>query len=233
MPSESLQQCLDAGRQRLYPSLTNPNYLVLRRRREIFATWAKSLPGSQLRVLDIGGRHQPYRPLFDAKIKSYVAIDVLPTPLVNVIGRGETLPFNNGAFDLVIATQVFDYFEQPCLVAAEILRVLKPEGCLLMSVPAVAPRFAGGERWRYLPDGLRTLLSAFSQVEIVPEIFSVGSFFRTLNLYLTLFAKYAWLRAALSYSIVPVLNLTGQCLEAVSRSENDEFTANYSVMAKK
>jgi SAM-dependent methyltransferase len=231
MPSESLQQCLDVGRQRLYPSLTNPNYLVLRRRREIFAAWAKSVPGSQLRVLDIGGRYQPYRPLFEAKIGSYVAVDILSTPLVNVIGRGETLPFNDGSFDLVIATQVFDYFEQPCLVAAEIHRVLKPGGCLLMSAPAVAPRFAGGERWRYLPDGLRTLLSAFAQIEIVPEIFSVGSFFRTLNLYLTLFAKYGWLRAALSYSLVPVFNLTGQCLEGVS--DNDEFTANYSVMAKK
>ena len=231
MPSESLQQCQEVGRQRLYPSLTNPNYLVLRRRREIFAGWAQSLPGAQLQVLDIGGRYQPYRPLLEAKVKSYVAVDILSTPLVNVMARGEALPFGDASFELVIATQVFDYFEQPFAVAAEIHRVLKPGGHLLLSSPAMAPRFAGEERWRYLPGGLRTLMSAFKQVEIVPELYSVGSLFRTLNLYVTHFAKYRWLRSVLSYSLVPVLNLAGKCLEFVS--DNDEFAANYSLMAKK
>ena len=193
--------------------------------------WAKNLPGTQLQVLDIGGRYQPYRPLFEAKIKSYVAIDILSTPLVNVIGRGEALPFAGASFDLVIATQVFDLFERPSLVAAEIRRVLKAGGCLLMSVPAVAPRFAGEERWRYLPGGLQTLLSEFSQVEIVPESRSVASFFRMLNLYLTLFAKYDWIRAVLSCSVVPAFNLAGQYMESLSK--NDDFTTNYSVMAKK
>ena len=193
--------------------------------------WAKNLPGTRLQVLDIGGRYQPYRSLFEAKIKSYVAIDILSTPLVNVIGRGEALPFAGASFDLVIATQVFDLFERPCRVAAEIHRVLKAGGCLLMSVPAVAPRFAGEERWRYLPAGLQTLLSEFSQVEIVPENRSVASFFRMLNLYLMLFAKYDWIRAMLNCSVVPAFNLAGQCMESLSK--NDDFTANYSVMAKK
>ena len=47
---------------RLYPSLTNPSYLVLRSRRLLFSNWTRTL-GNNLTVLDVGGRYQPYRPL--------------------------------------------------------------------------------------------------------------------------------------------------------------------------
>jgi SAM-dependent methyltransferase len=233
MGNESLQQCLELARKRLYPSLTNPNYLVLRRRREVMSRWIEGLPGKEWRVLDIGGRYQPYRPLLEEKTKFYVALDVLRTPLVDVIGRGESLPFEAGSFDLVLATQVFEYFEQPHAAAAEIHRILKPGGCLLMSVAAVAPRFVDEEHWRYLPAGLRSLLSPFSRVEILPELSSVGSFFRTLNFSLSLFAKYNWLRQALHYTAVPVLNLIGLQFETLVHSQNDQLAANYSALAQK
>jgi SAM-dependent methyltransferase len=233
MGNESLQQCLELARKRLYPSLTNPNYLVLRRRREVMSRWIEGLPGKEWRVLDIGGRYQPYRPLLEEKTKFYVALDVLRTPLVDVIGRGESLPFEAGSFDLVLATQVFEYFEQPHAAAAEIHRILKPGGCLLMSVAAVAPRFVDEEHWRYLPAGLRSLLSPFSRVEILPELSSVGSFFRTLNFSLSLFAKYNWLRQVLHYTAVPVFNLIGLQSETLVHSQNDQLAANYSALAQK
>jgi SAM-dependent methyltransferase len=233
MATESLQQCLEVARKRLHPSLTNPNYLVLRRRRELISRWVESLPGREWRVLDIGGRYQPYRPLLEPKTKSYIALDVIPTPLVNVIARGESLPFATGSFDLVIATQVFEYFEQPRAAAAEIHRVLKSGGCLLMSVAAVAPRFVDEEHWRYLPAGLRFILSPFSRVEIIPEVFSVGSFFRTVNLSLSLFANYNWLRRALHYTVVPMLNIVALQFETFAGNKNDQLAANYSALAQK
>ena len=233
MPIETLDQCLATARDRLYPSIFNPNYLVLRRRREIFTNWLSTLSGTGWRILDIGGRYQPYRPLMDGKIGSYTAIDIQETPLVNVVGRGESLPFANEAFDLVIATQVFDYFEAPHLAAAEVHRVLKPGGHLLISVPSFAPAFAEQERWRYLPAGLRTLFAAFSSLEIVPEVKSIGSFLRTLNLYLTMFPRPAWLRYGVSHSLVPLFNLVGWELERLIPSSNHSFAANYSVLVTK
>ena len=233
MANESLQECVDLARARLHPSLTNPNYLVLRRRRQLICQWVQSLPGQEWRVLDIGGRYQPYRPLAERKTKSYIALDIIRTPLVDVIGRGESLPFATGRFDLVIATQVFEYFPNPHLAAAEIHRILKSGGSLIMSVAAIAPRFVDEEHWRYLPAGLRSLLSAFSRVEIVPEVRSAGSFFRTLNLSFMLFARNKWLQQALRYTLVPVLNVVGIQLEALLRSQNDQLAANYSVLARK
>jgi len=100
-------------RRRLYPRITNPNFLVLRSRRIIFQSWINSIKGNNLRILDIGGRYQPYRSLFGNRVGKYVACDILKTELVDVIGSGEALPFASNTFDVVIATQVFEYFAHP------------------------------------------------------------------------------------------------------------------------
>src|ERR1700730_6903273 len=84
---------LRMGNDRLYPSLTNPNYLVLRARRMIFRNWLQGFDRQNLTILDVGGRYQPYRPLFEKRIVLYVALDVLKTELVDVVATGELLPF--------------------------------------------------------------------------------------------------------------------------------------------
>src|SRR6478735_7528037 len=109
----TLQQIDREGRERLYPSITNPSWLVLRKRREIFQQWVNRLPLSGLTVLDIVGRLQPYRPLLGARVARYVGLDLRPTPMVNILARGESLPLRNDAFDLVICTQVLQYATDP------------------------------------------------------------------------------------------------------------------------
>jgi SAM-dependent methyltransferase len=219
--------------RRLYPSLTEPNYLVLRARRLIFTDWIAQLPGSKLRILDVGGRYQPYRPLLNGRIEQYTSVDLLRTELVDVVASGEALPFQAETFDLVIATQVFDCFRDPCQAAMQIHRVLKPGGVLLMSVAAVAPRFADEEHWRFLPAGIRYVLSAFSKVEISPEVYSLGGLCRTLNVALNSFAKFGAVRKAFGVTLCPALNLLGLGLEWLKLTENDQFTPNYSVLARK
>src|SRR5215470_13218966 len=169
-------------RQRLYPAVTNRNFLVLRSRRVIFQSWISRIQGSALRVLDIGGRYQPYRRLFGDRVRSYVACDLLRTELVDVVASGESLPFAADAFDVVIATQVFEYFPEPRKAAEEVRYVLKPGGVLLMSVASTAPRFVDDECWRFTPKGIRATLRGFQDVEIIPETSSVGGLLRTANL---------------------------------------------------
>src|ERR1700751_2151546 len=123
------------GRERLYPSVTNPNWLVLRERRKILQAWLVNLPSESLHVLDVGGRIQPYRPLLADRLEHYVAIDIRPAPLVNVVAQGEHLPFPNDHFDLAICTQVLEYIAQPGQLISEIRRVLKPGGFLFLSTP--------------------------------------------------------------------------------------------------
>jgi SAM-dependent methyltransferase len=219
--------------QRLYPSLTDPNYLVLRARRLIFAQWIRQLPGDRLRILDVGGRYQPYRSLLQDRTERYIALDLARTQFVSVIGDGQALPFASQSFDLVIATQAFDYMRDPTLCVREILSVLKPGGVLLASLPAFAPRFADGERWRFTAPGLRTLFEAFPTLEIVPELHDPASLVRTINLAADGFIHYGPLRAIYRRTCCPMLNALGRALEGMHLTANDQFAANYSVRAQK
>jgi len=230
---QSLTGLLEIAHDRLCPSITNPNYLVLRRRRLILGQWLESIPGQSLAVLDIGGRYQPYRPLVQHRIQRYVALDVVTTPLVDVLGTGEQLPFKSDTFDLVLATGVFEYFPEPRVAAAEIHRILKPGGFLLMSVAAVCPRAADAEHWHYLPAGLKFVLAPFARTEIVPEVTSIGGFLRLNAWSLSIFAKYGFLRQILHHTLVPVLNIVGLGLEGAGLSHNDQVTGNYSALAQK
>jgi hypothetical protein len=107
---ETLEAVNGEGRERLHPSLTNPNWLVLRRRREIFRDGIARPEFQNLRVLDVGGRIQPYRPLLKGRISRYLAVDMRRTPLVNVVGRGEQISFAGEMLDLVICTRCWSTF---------------------------------------------------------------------------------------------------------------------------
>jgi SAM-dependent methyltransferase len=228
----TLDEVMQQGRERLFPSLTNPNWLVLRERRRIFERWLAKLPSAQIDVLDVGGRLQPYRALIADRVRQYIAVDLRRTPLVDVLARAEQLPVVSDRFDLVICTQMLEYVAQPRSVVDEIYRVLKPGGKFLLSVPSAAPD-AGEESWRMLPTGLRSILSGFQKVEVVAEGSSVLGFFRTVNVCLDMFARYPAARSFYRHSMAPLLNLTGALAEKISSSRNQQFTVNYSVLAEK
>ena len=226
-------QSLDrVAHSRLYPSLRNPNYLVLRARRLILSRYIQALRDG-LTVLDVGGRYQPYRPLLEGKTSKYLALDIEQTERVSVVGSGESIPFRDNTFDLVIATCVFDYIEKPYAAAGEIHRVLKPKASFMGSFGATVPRFGDDECWRFLPRGLRSLFSSFSQVTIVPEVSSVGGFCRLCNLGFRDFLKFRALQIVYEWSVCPLLNLIGLGLENARLTSNDVWTGNYTVIAVK
>jgi SAM-dependent methyltransferase len=218
---------------RLHPSITNPAYLVLRRRRIILDGWLRGISRDRLVVLDIGGRYQPYRPLIEGRIERYVALDVLRTEFVDVVGSGQTLPFKDDTFDLVIATGVFEYFAEPRVAASEVHRVLKPGGHLIMSVGGVTQRFVDLEHWRFLPAGLKSILEPFSKVTIVPEVTSAGGVMRFNAGALSSLARYEFLRQILHFTVVPLLNITGLALESAKITSNDQISSNFAALAEK
>lgn len=231
--AETLERDRREGQERLYPSLVNPNWLVLRKRREIFRRWLQRLPPGQLDVLDVGGRLQPYRALLEGRLLRYISIDLLSSALVDIVGHGEQLPLRSGQFDLVFCTQVLEFSPDPRRVIGEIHRVLKPGGSLFISSPAALPRTADEECWRFLPAGLRQLLAEFGEVEVVPEGGSVAGLFRTINVCMSIFLRYPAARSIFQTTLCPAINLTGAALETLSGGRNDQFAVNYSAWARK
>jgi SAM-dependent methyltransferase len=231
--SDTREQANREGRERLNPSLANPSWLVLRERRRLFSRWLTAVPGKELIVLDVGGRIQPYRPLLEARVGQYIAVDLRHTPLVSAIARAELLPMRDNQFDLVICTQVLEYISDPRQAIREIHRVLKPGGKLLLSVPAMFPRDSEEDAWRFLPCSLRMLLAPFRDVEILPEGSSIHGFFRTMALGVIYFARPAILTTLLRLTLIPLLNLGAVSLAFVFPVRNDEFAANFSAIAEK
>jgi SAM-dependent methyltransferase len=217
--------------QILNPKLNDPNFLVLRERRIIFSEWIKNLPQHEIQVLDVGGRLQPYRSLLGDRIRLYVAIDPVLEGMLDIVAVGEHLPFLDENFDLAICTQVLNYTANPARVIAEIYRVLKPGGSLYLSAPAIFPRYHD-QRWRFMPDGLSVLLSSFSDVEVVPEGYSIAGLFRSINLFFDTFLQ-GKLALRLRKSIIfPAANLAGLIFDRFSHGKS-QFTTNYSYRATK
>ena len=191
------------------------------------------LPGTELTVLDVGGRLQPYRELLGPRAQRYTAVDIRRTPLVDVIATGEQLPFPQESFDLVICTQVLEYVPEPEKMLSEIHRVLRRGGTLILSVPAAQPRDAAEECWGFHPFGIRRLLAGFTDVQVVPEGGSIAGFFRTINACLNIFATYSPVRFLFTFTIFPFFNLVGFFFEKLAHSSNDQFTVNHSALARK
>jgi SAM-dependent methyltransferase len=84
-------------------------------------------------ILDCGaGRRSVYYP-------NVVNFEIVDYDTTDIIGVGESLPFNDCSFEAVISVAVLEHVRDPFKCAAEIVRVLKPGGKLLACAPFLAP----------------------------------------------------------------------------------------------
>lgn len=86
------------------------------------------------RVLDIGSGSRRYDHLFKAKV--ITAIDTVPEPDKNILpGDMHSLYYPNECFDSVVSFEVLCYSHDYQQALKEMLRVLKKDGNLLLSIP--------------------------------------------------------------------------------------------------
>ena len=100
------------------------------------------------RILDLGaGRHR--------RAPNVINLDIEPTPEIDLIGDGHSLPFKDNTFDAVISEAVLEHVHSPNRVVQEIHRVLKPGGYICVAVPFLQGYHASPhdyQRWTVLWD---------------------------------------------------------------------------------
>jgi SAM-dependent methyltransferase len=140
---------------------------------EAVAAAAAALPAGA-RVLDAGAGAAPYRPLFahcDYVTQDWPATVHSAARAADIVADLHDLPVAEHSFDFVLCTEVLEHVADPGRVLAELHRVLRPGGGLLLTVPFVGELHEEPhDHWRFTSHGLDGLLvrAGFAEARLRP-----------------------------------------------------------------
>jgi len=165
----------------------NPFFLARKGLWRAIGALAPHLRGA---LLDIGCGGKPYQALFKVQTYTGLEIDSPQARARKVADRfydGGEFPFESRSFDSAFCSQVLEHVFDPDRFIAEIVRVLKPGGTLLLTVPFVWDEHE--QPWdyaRYSSFGLKALLErhGLRLVEQHKLSADVGVLFQLINAYL-------------------------------------------------
>jgi SAM-dependent methyltransferase len=132
LPPETLEWI---RRTRRHPRLTQPDFLILRRLVQHLAAALRRFT-EPVAVLDVYCGTRPYEDLLPAG-SSVTGFDIDNHYGAADVTSDEFLPFGDGSFDLVLFTEGFFYLGDPDGAQAELRRVLRPGGSLVLTIPLV------------------------------------------------------------------------------------------------
>lgn len=150
-------------RQMFFPGklgvFVNPFYFARSGLRDAMSEFAPKLSG---RLLDVGCGSKPYQALF--AVDAYIGLDIdsevsRKRGMADHYYDGNIFPFADASFDSVLCNQVLEHVFNPDMFLGEVVRVLKPGGKLLLTVPFVWDEHEQPYDYaRYSSFGLRALL---------------------------------------------------------------------------
>ena len=145
--------------------------------------WLAS-PADRVRggVLDVGAGQQPFRPWYEPLADQVVAVDVVPAPGLAVQSYAVALPFADDSFDALLCTSVLEHVDDIERSVAEISRVVRPGGAVLVTAPFLYPTHeAPYDYWRTTHFGLVGLLERHGLV--VEDVAAQGGPFLLVSHY--------------------------------------------------
>jgi SAM-dependent methyltransferase len=143
------------ARRRLHPRIWDTDWLMLRGMAHVIHRIVVERVDPEHRVLDFGCGDAPYRALITARGASYHGADFDPGSEL-VIAADGSLTAQTASFDCVLSIQVLEHVRDLQTYFAEIARVLKPNGELILSTHGTWLYHPHPEdHWRWTRTGLK------------------------------------------------------------------------------
>lgn len=119
------------------------------------------LTSRRQRVVEVGSHdvNGSYRELLSGHDVEYIGVDMAPGPGVDVVIEDPyKLPFDTGSIDIVLSGQMLEHCEFFWLSFQEMVRIMAPQGFLLLIAPSSGPihRFPV-DCYRFYPDAYHAL----------------------------------------------------------------------------
>lgn len=145
------------------------------------------------------------------------------------------LPFPAQQFDSVVCLEVLEYVWTAEEALAEISRVLKPNGTLILSTPFLHRVDAPDDYWRFTEPALRSMLdkTGFDVLRWFAQGAALASAVNTLRYVISL--QSFWTRRFMSILLSPVfeLMLAIDSSQASRHPDLARFTTGYVIMARR
>jgi SAM-dependent methyltransferase len=138
-------------------------------------------------VLDVGCGNRPYESWLTRGsnyVTGYIGLDVAPGPGVDIIvDPDKGWPISDASLDVIISTQVLEHVACLPVTLAEMARVLRPGGDLLLTAPFIYPVHGLPHDYtRFTTNGIRKLFeNEYEIIEVLP-LGKAGSMMGTILL---------------------------------------------------
>lgn len=208
--------------RRLKPRIWDTDWLMLRGMAKVIGAHISEHVQAGDRVLDFGCGDMPYQQLAEAKGAHYSGADFGNHADISISSDG-VLPTQDALFDVILSIQVLEHVRDLDTYFAEIRRVLKPEGRLILSTHGTWLYHPHPEdHWRWTRTGLELLIRR-SGFEVVQMDSIVGPLATTTMIRLTGFSfflnRIPIFGAAVAAALAMIMNIRGLVEDAVTPSE--------------
>jgi SAM-dependent methyltransferase len=224
-------------KRRLYGSYLDPLGIS---HRTIARAMERSREYARGRMLDIGCGNKPYAEKFAGRVSSYIGVEMPGTQsnssVIDAYASALALPFAANVFDTVLTNEVLEHVPEPKRLLEEAHRVLKPQGCLILTAPLTwGPHEVPNDFYRYTEFGLRYLSQQVG--------FTVERIERTTGLWATfgqragafVYYHHGWKRnivfKAVSVAVSAVIQIFFSAIDWVYRHQGD--TLDHWMIARK
>jgi hypothetical protein len=127
---------------------------------DVFERSVSEVPQGQL-ILEVGGGERR------RQLPGYINLEFLSFEAADVYGNIQHLPFRDDTFGLVLAQAVFEHVPDPFAAAAEMIRVTRPGGRIVVDVAFMQPLHAAPYHYfNMTPMGLVELFKSCNIVEV-------------------------------------------------------------------